>query len=316
MFFQEKISWIPDTPVGIRILNIAFVPTHIHENIVEIILCLQGSVKFCYGYEEFTLSEGEFITVDKDAHYLFNDNNHNICVSFYINLEWFLEKYPYITSLLFVCEATKGGSRPYPTYYHKQLKGILIAILVYHLKHEYNDKEFINTIINGAERIIDILINHFEIVYFYNPDLVLKKELMERNHEVMVYLRNHSDEKITLDSMARDFNLTPSYVSEFLRTFDIGFRKTLSYIRANKSEKLLLASDMNITDISEACGFSDPKYYYSAFKKWYKCTPLQFRKNYRNKMFGKASENELKKEDLLGILNDRMLDHFVDLFLL
>lgn len=316
MFFQEKISWISDTPVGIRIRNIELVPTHMHENIVEIILCLRGSVTFCYGYEEYTLSEGEFISVDKDAHYLFSEDSNNICISFYINLEWFLEKYPYVTSLLFVCEATKGASRPYPTFYHNQLKGILIAMLAYFSKHDQNDYKYKSTIINGAERIVDILINHFEIVYYYNPDVVLKNELLERNHNLLVYLREHSAEKITLESMARDFNLTQSYISEFMRTFYLGFLKTLGYIRANNSEMLLLTSEMNITDISEACGFSDPKYYYSAFKEWYKCTPKQFRKIYRNKMYDKASEHELKKEDLLEMLNDTMLDHFIDLFLL
>ena len=315
MVYKENVFWIKDTPLGIKIRNIEFVPTHMHENIIEIIFCLKGSLKFSYGYEEFTLSAGEYISVDKDAHFLYDDNKDNICVSFYVNLEWFVVKYPYITSLLFVCEATIGSSRPYPTYCHKQMKGILLAILFYLANYDTDDSNFQNTIVNGAERIVDMLMNHFDIVCYYNPDLMLKTELMERNRNMMAYLQAHSSEKITLETMSRDFNLSKTYISEFLRTFEIGFRKSLSYIRANNSEKLLLTTDMNIMDISEACGFSDSKYYYYAFKEWYKCTPRQFRMIYRNKMNREGSEIELGLNDTLESLNDMINKHYLEMFL-
>ncbi len=315
MFYEEKISWIENTPLGVRIRNIEFVPTHIHENIVEMIFCLKGTVKFSYEFEEFNLSAGEFILVDKDAHFLSGEKEDNICISFYINLEWFAEKYTYITSLLFVCEATRESSKPYPTYYHKQMRGTLVAILFYLSNHENADDDFQNTIINGVEKIIDLLVHHFDLAFFYNPELILKKELMERSRNMMVYLQSHSTEKITLETMAQDFNLTKSYLSEFLRTFEIGFRKLLSYIRANNSEKLLMTTDLNIMDISEACGFSDPKYYYSAFKEWYKCTPSQFRKIYQNMMNEEDLEMELSLSEVLEPLNNLMLKDYLDLFL-
>jgi AraC-like DNA-binding protein len=231
------------------------------------------------------------------------------------DLEWFSEKYPFITSLLFACEAMQESDKPYPTYHHKQLKGMLIAVLFYISNHKNHGGDFQNTIIIGAERIVDILIDHFDIVYYYNPDLRMKTELMERNRNMMVYFQTHYTEKITLDAVANEFNLTKAYISEFLRTYEIGFRKSLSYIRANKSEKLLLVTDMNIMDISEACGFSDPKYYYYAFKEWYKCTPRQFRQIYRNRMSVDGSERELSINEVIEPLNEMIFNHYLDLFL-
>jgi len=315
MLYEENIPWIKGTPLGIRIRSIEFVPTHMHENIVEIIFCLKGSVWFSYGYEEFLLSEGEFISVDKDAHFLYDDKADNTCISFYIDLNWFLEKFPYITSLLFVCEATKESFQTYPTKDHEQMKGILISLLFYLSNHDSSEKDYIQTVIHGTERIVDLFINRFDITFYYNPDLVSKKDLMERNRYMQVYLRAHSSDKITLESMAKDFNLTKSYISEFLRTFEIGFRKSLSYIRANNSERLLLMTDMNIVDISEACGFSDTKYYYNAFKEWYKCTPRQFRTIYRSKMKEESLEKELNMNDVLEPLNQMILNHYLELFL-
>jgi AraC-like DNA-binding protein len=132
---------------------------------------------------------------------------------------------------------------------------------------------------------------------------------------MMSYLQTHYNEKVTLESIANEFNLAKVYISEFLGTFEVGFRKSLNYIRANRSQKLLLTTDMNIMDISEACGFSDPKYYYRAFKEWYKCTPRQFRMSYRDKV--KISSNE-KKQDFNEIqepLKEMVLKHYLELFL-
>jgi AraC-like DNA-binding protein len=86
-------------------------------------------------------------------------------------------------------------------------------------------------------------------------------------------------------------------------------------VRANKSEKLLLSTNLNITEISESCGFSDPQYYYQAFKKWYKCTPRQFRNIYRDRMEKSCNEEELELNIILEPLNDMILNHHLDLFL-
>ncbi|HML36413.1 MAG TPA: AraC family transcriptional regulator [Bacillota bacterium] len=315
MAYEERIPWIQNTPVGIRIRNIALVPAHMHENIVEIFFCLQGSVKFSYGFEEFILSPGEFVSVDKDAHYLSEGSEDNICVSFYFDLKWFRVKYPFITNLLFVCEGVKKNTKPYFTDSYKQMKGTLIALLHYFVNHENRGNGFQEAIVKEADQVIDMMVNYFDIVYFYNPDLSMKPELMERNRRMMGYLQEHSEEKITLETMAQDFNLSKAYISEFLRTFEVGFRKSLSYIRANKSERLLLATDLNITEISEACGFSDPKYYYNAFEEWYKCTPRQFRKMYRSKMNEKDSERDMDPGGIREPLNGMILNHYLELFL-
>ncbi|MDF2653711.1 MAG: AraC family transcriptional regulator [Bacillota bacterium] len=317
--YEEKIPWIDGTPLGIKVRKIELVPTHMHENILEIVFCLKGSIKFAYGYEEFTLMEGEFISVDKDAHFLQQENEDNVCISFYLNLEWFVSQHPYITGLLFVCEATKQSARPYPSYYHKQLKGILLSFLFYLSKQKCLAGSVAGSdpgmLIRGAAQVIEIFIQHFDIVFYYNPDLRLKSEMMERNRHMMVYLQKHATEKLTLELIAKKFNLSKAYVSEFLSMFEVGFRKSLSYIRANHSEKLLLETDLNIMDISEACGFSDPKYYYRAFKEWYKCTPRQFRVRYRDKMAADSKEEELDLTEVDDSLNEMMQKHYLELFL-
>ena len=168
MNFEETIPWIPETPLGIRMRQIDYVHTHRHEDVLEIIFCLRGSVKFSYAYEEFTLEAGDFISVDKDAHFLFDGTEDNISVSFYIDLQKCSAKYPYLTSLLFVCESTKAVKRMLSQQRYSQLKGRLIALLYYYLGHEATEPRYIETIQSATDRIVSIFINNFDIIYYYN----------------------------------------------------------------------------------------------------------------------------------------------------
>lgn len=311
--YQETIPWIEGTPLGLKIRSVEFVPPHMHEDVIEIIFCLKGSVKFNYEYEEFMLYEGEFISADKDAHYLYAGRD-DICVSFYIDLTWCKESYPYITSLLFVCEYAKDSITPKRPC-HDKLKGILIALLFFLGNNDEGSEGFRDTIISSVEKIVDLFVKDFDIAFFYNPLLHLKPELMERYHNIQHYLQLHCTEKITLGILSKEFHLTESYLSEFLCNISIGFKKCLGYIRVYRSEKLLLSTSMNITDISETCGFSDPKYYYEIFKEWYRCTPRQFRKTYTNKMNLPCRETELDFREALSALEKLMLKHYMGLFL-
>lgn len=311
--YHETIPWIEGTPLGLKIRSIEFVPPHMHDDIIEIIFCLKGSVKFNYEYEQFTLHEGEFISADKDAHYLY-EGQDDICVSFYIDLTWFQERYPYITSQLFVCEYAQDSITP-RRMCHDRLKGILTALLFFMGNNDKDSKNYQQVIISSVEKIVDLFISSFDIIFFYNPLLVLKPELIERHHYITHYLQLHYWEKITLETLSKEFHLTTSYVSEFMRKVSLGFGNCLGYIRAYRSEKLLLSTNMNITEISESCGFSDPKYYYDVFREWYRCTPRQFRKSYADKMKSPCLENELNIRQVFEALDNLMLQHYMDMFL-
>jgi len=311
--YQETIPWIEGTPLGIKVRSIEFVPPHMHEDLIEIIFCLKGSVRFDYEYEQFTLHEGEFISVDKDAHYLY-DGRDDLCVSLYIDLNWFKDRYPFITSQLFVCEYAQDSITPRRSC-HDQLKGILLALLFFLGRCDQKSETDRKIIRSSVEKIVDLFIHSFDVIFFYNPTLHLKPKLLERHQKIYHYLQQHYAEKVTLQDLSDELHLTTSYISEFMRKLCLGFGNCLGYIRAYRSEKLLLYTDMNITEISEACGFSDPKYYNEVFKAWYRCTPRQFRKSYTEKMKCPSLENEYGIHDIFTPLNKLMLHHYMDLFL-
>ncbi len=298
---STQIEWIEGTPLAVEIQKIYFVSPHTHEDVVEITMCLSGEIEFSYCFEEFTLREGEFLLVDKDVHFL--SSKGGVSVSFYFDLKHFEEKYPHITSLMFVCEHTAESKIPYNTERHKQLKLTLLALLSYILGENENEKNYKERIISAAEKILVTIMNNFDIIFYYKPERYIKSEMLVRYQMAIKYMYDNYWKKITLGDLADYCGISEIYMSEFLNKMTIGFRAILGYVRTAKSEGFLMNTDLTLTEVSERCGFSDTKYYYAAFKKWYGCTPGEFRKKYKKEMGKENIEITLDREDIKEPLN-------------
>lgn len=308
---QQKIRQIGDTPLSISVYSVKDKPLHMHDaGMLEIIFCLSGSVKFAYAYEEFTLNEGEYVSVDKDAYYLYSDG-YNMCVSFYVDLMRFKNKYPNIQYTLFVCEGCAETTMEYPTKYHDRLRGKLIALLKFILDGDIASKTA--KIESVVESLVDLFVQHFNIYFFHTRKLEADEVVLDRNEQIVTYMNQHLSEKLTLDDVAEHIGVTGGYLSEYMRKTSIGFRQMLSYYRANRSEWYLINTNDTIIEISEKCGFSDTQYYYKAFKEWYRCTPKQFREKYI-----KHSKSHMLYYDpsiIRTIVDNLLIEHYVNLFL-
>jgi AraC-like DNA-binding protein len=305
---------IKDSPIGIVIREIDYIAPHVDEDIFEIIMCLSGEVTISYFFEEFTLRAGEFILVDKDVHYLYNGNGA-LCVSFYIHLSFFKKKYPYIDSLYFVCEGTRESKVPFDTYNHKHLKAMLIALLTYLSDNADSNPEILKKTNIITLNIVDLLVDKFDITFWYHPDLVIQKPVLLRYRMMMDYIFKHHTECIKISSLAEKFNFSEVYISELLSSVSLGFRKMLNYNRVSHAARLLINTDMSILSISEACGFSDPKYLYKAFAEWYNCTPNMFRKQYLSEVGNEDIVRTLQLSHIVKPLEQMRKEHFIDWFM-
>ena len=95
--------------------------------------------------------------------------------------------------------------------------------------------------------------------------------------------------KIELQTIADELNLGTKQVSRIIRRY---YKTSLAGLlikkRLSVACSLLSNSNMTITDIAQYINFPSESYFYSQFKKVYKCTPLQYRKEKRlyNKCWG------------------------------
>ncbi len=307
---EEKINWIENSPLGVNVRRISFVAPHAHENMIEITLCLEGSITFDYCFEEFRLQEGEFILVDRDTHYL-HSGDDALCASFYIDLQKMTDSFGDVCNQMFVCEGTAESTVPHSTQEHKYLRGMLIAVLDYLLKNDQKEESFEEDISRAAESIMNQIYYRFDYVNWRNPERVITEKTLLRMKQITEYLFQHYTEKICLQDLVDQVDVSKGYMSYLLSQNSIGFELVLAYIRSWKAERLLLTTDMSIADISEESGFSATKYMYSAFNYWYHCTPREYRLKYQREMRKKNKIEEVSieaaRKQIIKLTNEQLI---------
>ncbi len=310
----EPITWIKNTPLGVAVRKLSFIAPHAHENMIEITMCLKGSITFDYCFEEFRLHKGEFILVDRDTHYLHSGENA-VCASFYIDLAHESGQYKRLINQMFVCEGTSEGTIPHNAA-HGQMRGMLIAILGYLLWHDHDNPEFEKDIWNVTDQIVALIDRKFDICCWHAASNVeLSEKALERLKKLVTYLFEHYTEKITLQELADMIGVSKVYLSYLFSKQTIGFHKVLAYIRSWKAERLLLTTDMSIAEISEECNFSATKHMYAAFDYWYHCTPGEYKKKYRNEMqkpdvYSVVSIADVQKQ-IIKLTNEQLIKMYV-----
>jgi Response regulator containing CheY-like receiver domain and AraC-type DNA-binding domain len=83
---------------------------------------------------------------------------------------------------------------------------------------------------------------------------------------------------ITLKDLAKDFHFHENYLSRMIKEkTQRSFRDILSQIRLDEAEKLLLDTDLSVTQIAEKVGYRKPTFFYKLFKEHHGVTPMEFR---------------------------------------
>lgn len=97
-------------------------------------------------------------------------------------------------------------------------------------------------------------------------------------YQVEQYIRSHYNEDLTLNTLADLVYLNPNYLSNvFAQVTGCTLNKYIKQIRMEKAQELLLNTNMKVTDISQAVGYSNTSYFCKSFQKLFGTTPERFR---------------------------------------
>lgn len=95
------------------------------------------------------------------------------------------------------------------------------------------------------------------------------------------YVLEHFSEDLKAADMAALCNMSFSYFSRtFNKQMGMNFNEYINYIRIMEAEKLLISTNMNITEIANAVGFNTTSYFIKLFKSYKNISPKQFRKEF------------------------------------
>lgn len=265
---------IPNTPLGISFYSVKKEQTHYHDRMLELIYCINGNVTVTWSYETCPLSKGEILCIMSNEIHNMTAEDDNLMVSFYIDLNHSMFSGKNLEHfMLCITSDYKNTSREQKL---KELINFLLSILYMYTENPETDEQTINQI---TSKLADIIFENFGVFYIKDEftDLPWSKE---RFDHLQLYLNMHYKEKLTLKYLSEMEHLNANYLSiYFNKTFNDTFNNYMSVIRVFHSEFDLLTTDQTISTIAYNNGFSDPKFYYKAFKKWYGTTPNQHRKN-------------------------------------
>ena len=94
------------------------------------------------------------------------------------------------------------------------------------------------------------------------------------------YIRKHLSEPISLEDVAREVYLAPTYFSGYFKTkTGSNFKDYLLKLRIERAIELLRRK-LKIQDIALQCGYTDVKHFCKVFKKSTGVTPSEFRRIY------------------------------------
>ena len=92
------------------------------------------------------------------------------------------------------------------------------------------------------------------------------------------YMITHFSEKLTLKSLAAEFNMNPNYCcSLFTKYLGQTFSAYLTELRITEAQNLLHNSDYSLEEIASMVGFKDYFYFSKVFKKCCNHSPKEYR---------------------------------------
>ena len=306
-----EIDYREGIPFHAEICEIERIAPHYHNTSLEILFCLKGEVNYVAGAQKGVISGGQVFSIDfEDIHYLYSDVP-NMVLIFHLDLTGMYRPWEELKYIVFACESTHCFPHQYDPM--NKVKDLMLALSLESLTGCFHPEESRD----AANTLLDYLIRYFNYYNYHNPDGHMNENLMERFYNILRYCFENYKKKITVSDLAESVHISKTYLSQYIKsTSYFSFTFMLKAIRCYKAEYLLLTTHMSNSEIAYACGFSDPKYLYSAFESIWGCSPHTHRKNYRAYMSLTESYQTLSAEDAANQVRKHIIDWHIEKYIL
>lgn len=247
---------------------------HVHwHRWFEFFVCLEGNAEFEYAGKKCILNEGDGIFINVGV---LHKKVLNQCegIVILISPELIGDTYLYHSFIdPLVHESVFPGVK-LSSEDEKQKKIIDLLMELYEIQSN-NDETLPLIVLSTLTRIWK---------YFYDFFMIQKGKIYEDHrgqcvHDMLMFIKNHYVEDISLNDIAESQNIS---VSTCIRLFQeyvyITPNAYVNLYRLVKAKEMLKESNLNVTEISNQCGFQSSAYFTKMFKKQFGKTPSEYRK--------------------------------------
>lgn len=228
-----------------------------HTN-VEIIYCLNGSGEVLCGTKRIQITKGDMVIINSEL-------LHNLIP------KTFLEYWCLIIDDSF-CH--QNGIMPEKIYFDDFIRSKTAEAVFNEVIKAYNSEEPLKmTRIRHATLglILYLCENHAQDVNYLKPS----DENLDRVKEIMLYIKKHYTEKLTLDGIAEKMNISKYYLAhEFKRFTDQTVFEYINILRCTKA-KSLIKSGMSVSAAALSTGFENMSYFSRTYKRYISILPSE-----------------------------------------
>ena len=184
--------------------------------------------------------------------------------------------------------AVKDADTFHPAYVRALSNRILSAYLQEARRYPLDEEEKRN--VNGIELWLGWSASDLEELggALFKVAAFLDDILREKNRgmsyapavrQAVQYMRENYERKLSLDEVAGQVHLSRAYLSMlFKKETGQKFSAYLLRIRLEAARGLMSGRDLSIQEIADRTGFFDASHLSRAFKAWYGCSPMEYRK--------------------------------------
>lgn len=291
MPFLEKRVTRDGAPVSIQCILMDIkaknekIDFHYHDY-TELLFGLEGTADVYVGKKRYDLCAGDMIIIhNHELHYVNGTGEPakyiviKFLPSILLTAEQTYSEYSYVLCLMQNTEKRCGffGS--------SELSETTVPALFRHAMEEWENKKFGYELSLRAD-VTAIFLHILRQWHKSNigeakmPISLLQGELIQ--NAIKYIEENYSD--ITEESAAEALGVSPSYLSRtFKKGMDKSFTSYVNSVRLREAERMLVASNISITEIGECVGFSTPAYFIATFRSAHGMTPNKYRKLFRGK---------------------------------
>lgn len=141
---------------------------------------------------------------------------------------------------------------------------------------------FVFKCVSDLNLIMDCMLNHVPYRLIPEEAYLSVSNIEKRIVRIVSYIQDHYTEKITLQDIAEQKNLTTSYLSHLFKDhLHKPFQTFVNELRFEHAVYLLKNTNMKIIDVCLASGFSDIKYLNRTFLSVFGVTPKEFRHQHK-----------------------------------
>lgn len=294
--FYELVRTEDGLPLKAFVHSVNKLEMHWHK-VLEILLVLKGSINLRIGKELYLLKENDIIVINgNETHNTSRTKEDNMVLALQVEQDYLAGLYPEICNIKFNCNSVVfEGEEVLDTI------RCFLAKIVWELNKKREGYRLL--VLSELNQLLAYMINSCDNIKIEDDKSDIMKEDMERLENIISYINDNLEQKITLQQLAKREHISLYYLSHFFKNkVGISFQEYINTVRLDKATSLLITTNDTITDIALQCGFSSTTYFNKIFKENYNCTPTE----YRDKTSVLFSINEKVEDD--KIRNKSYLD--------